>query len=104
MKEITVAELKQLKDDKADFQLIDVREDHEIEICEIGGKHIPMAEVIDNLDLISKDKKIIVMCRSGARSANICNVLIDEGYEDVFNLKGGILAWSREIDSSIEQY
>ena len=57
MEEITVTELKQLKDENEDFQLIDVREEHEIEICEIGGEHIPMGEVFDNLEKISKTKK-----------------------------------------------
>ncbi len=104
MKEITVAELKKLKDTNADFQLIDVREEHEVEICEIGGEHIPMAEVMDNLDKISKDKQIVVHCKAGGRSAAICQALETKGYTNVFNLKGGILAWSNEIDNSIAKY
>ena len=104
MKEITVTELKQLKDSKADFQLIDVREDHELEICEIGGEHIPMGDVMDNLDKISKTKKVVIMCRSGARSGTICGALEAENFDNVYNLKGGILAWSREIDPSVTQY
>jgi adenylyltransferase/sulfurtransferase len=104
MEEITVTELKQLKDENEDFQLIDVREEHEIEICEIGGEHIPMGEVFDNLEKISKTKKVVVMCRSGARSGNICNALINEGYDNVYNLKGGILAWANEIDPELPTY
>ncbi len=104
MKEITVSELKKLKDSNADFQLIDVREDHELEICEIGGLHIPMGEVMDNLDKISKDKQVVIHCRSGARSGAICQALEANGYTNAYNLKGGIIAWSTEIDSSITKY
>lgn len=104
MKEITVSELKKLKDSKADFQLIDVREEHEVEICEIGGEHIPMGDVMDNLDKISKSKQVIIHCRSGARSGAICNTLENEGFNNVYNLKGGIIAWANEIDPSVTKY
>lgn len=104
MKEVTVSELKKLKDDKADFQLIDVREEHELEICEIGGTHIAMGEVMENLDKISKDKQVIIHCRSGARSGAICQALEANGFNNVYNLKGGIIAWSTEIDPSITKY
>ncbi|MGZ4049419.1 MAG: rhodanese-like domain-containing protein [Bacteroidia bacterium] len=104
MKEITVTELKKLKDSKADFQLIDVREEHELEISEIGGEHIAMGEVMDNLDKISKDKQVIIHCRSGARSGAICQALEANGFSNVYNLKGGIIAWSTEIDPSVTKY
>lgn len=104
MKEITVSELKKLKDDNANFQLIDVREEHELEICHIGGEHIAMGEVMDNLDKISKDRQVIIHCRSGARSGAICQALESSGYTNVYNLKGGIIAWSTEIDPSITKY
>jgi sulfur-carrier protein adenylyltransferase/sulfurtransferase len=104
MKEVTVAELKKLRDSNADFQLIDVREEHELEICEIGGEHIPMGDVMDNLDKISKNKQVIVHCRSGARSGAICQALETQGYNNVYNLKGGIIAWANEIDPSLTKY
>ncbi len=104
MKEVTVSELKKLKDSQADFQLIDVREEHELEICEIGGIHIAMSEVMENLDKISKDKQVIIHCRSGARSGAICQALEANGFSNVYNLKGGIIAWSAEIDPSITKY
>lgn len=104
MKEVTVTELKDLKDGNADFQLIDVREDHELEICEIGGEHIPMGDIMDNLDKIATDKQVIIMCRSGARSGSVCNALETQGFDNVYNLKGGILAWANEIDPEMEQY
>lgn len=104
MKEITVSELKTLKDNNADFQLIDVREVHEVEICEMGGEHIPMGNVMDNLGKISKTKQVIVHCRSGARSGAICQALEKEGYTNVYNLKGGIIAWATDVDTTLTKY
>jgi rhodanese-related sulfurtransferase len=104
MKEVTVTELKQLIDNKNDFQLIDVREPHEAEIAEIGGLLIPMGQVMDNLNKIAKDKQVVIHCRSGARSGAICQALEKEGYNNVYNLKGGILAWANEIDHSVTKY
>ena len=105
MKEITVQELKKMRDGKEDFQLIDVREMHEVEIAEIGGMHIPMGEVMDNLDKIPKDKRVIVHCRSGARSGAIVQALESQhGFTNLYNLKGGILAYANEIDQNLTKY
>jgi sulfur-carrier protein adenylyltransferase/sulfurtransferase len=104
MKEITVSELKKMRDEKHDFQLIDVREEHELEICEIGGEHIPMGDVMENLDKVSKTKQVVIHCRSGARSGAICQALETQGYSNVYNLKGGIIAWANEIDTSLTKY
>ncbi|MDH4058082.1 MAG: ThiF family adenylyltransferase [Cyclobacteriaceae bacterium] len=102
MKEITVKELKAALDSKEDIQLIDVREIHENELSNIGGKHIPMAEVPMNTDKIETDKKVVVYCRSGARSGNIINWLEkNKNLTNLYNLKGGMLAWRNEIDSSV---
>lgn len=104
MKEISVQELKEMKDTKADFQLIDVREEMEFDTCNIEGELIPMGTVMDNLDKISKDKKVIVHCKSGKRSATIVQVLEMQGYTNVYNLRGGIMAWSDEIDPTVPKY
>lgn len=105
MKEKTVEQLKQMLDNKEDFQLIDVREPHEFEICNLGGELIPMNEVPSNLDKISKDKTVVVHCRSGARSGNIVQYLESNyGYTNLYNLKGGILAWADEIDPEMPKY
>jgi molybdopterin/thiamine biosynthesis adenylyltransferase/rhodanese-related sulfurtransferase len=105
MKEVTVQDLKQLKDSGADFQLIDVREPHEFDICDLGGELIPQADIPSNVDKISKDKQVIVHCRSGARSGNMIQWLEkNHGFTNLYNLKGGILAWSREIDPTMPQY
>ena|ERR1051326_623309 len=104
MKEVTCSELKKMMDAEEDFQLIDVREEHEVDIASIGGELIPMGEVMDNLDKISKEKKVIVYCRSGNRSGTIANALERNGFTNVYNLKGGILAWADEIDTAMTKY
>lgn len=105
MKEVTVKELKQLIDDGADFQLIDVREPNEFEFANINGELIPMGSVPENVDKFSKDKQVIVQCRSGKRSADVIHFLEqNHGYDNLYNLVGGILAWSDEIDSSVPKY
>lgn len=105
MKEITVQELKAKLDNGDDFQLIDVREEHEAEIAQIGGELIPMGEILGQTDRVSRDKMVVIHCRSGARSGTIVNALeAQHGFTNLYNLKGGILAWAREIDPSIPQY
>lgn len=102
MKEVTVQELKSMIDNKDDFQLVDVREPHENDISNLGGELIPMADVPHNTDRISKTKKVVIHCRSGGRSGNIIQWLEkNHGYTNLYNLKGGILAWAKEIDPSI---
>ena len=104
MKEVSCPELKKMLDAKEDFQLIDVREEYEKEIADIGGELIPMGDVMNNLDKISHDKKVVIYCRSGNRSGVITNALEAQGFKNIFNLKGGILGWANEIDPSITKY
>ncbi len=105
MKEVTVQELKSMMDAKEDFHVIDVREPHEFEICNLGAPLIPMGKVPDHLSEISKDKKVVIHCRSGARSGNVVRYLEENhGYTNLYNLRGGILAWADEIDSSMTKY
>jgi adenylyltransferase/sulfurtransferase len=105
MKEITVQELKALKDAQKDFQLIDVREPHEFELCNLGGELIPQSEIPANVDRISKTKQVVIHCRSGARSGNMIQWLEkNHGFTNLYNLKGGILAWADQIDPSIPKY
>ena len=105
MKEITVQELKAKLDNKEDFQLIDVRELNEREFTNIGGDHISMGSVMQSLDKIDKEKDVVIYCRSGSRSGQVIGFLeMNHGYKNLYNLKGGILAWSSEIDDSIKKY
>lgn len=94
VKKITVTELKKMMAQKVDFQLIDVREDFEYEIAEMGGELIPLATILDNEKRISRTKKVIIHCRSGARSATAIRQLQQlDGFDNLYNLEGGILAW-----------
>jgi adenylyltransferase/sulfurtransferase len=105
MKEITVRELKSKIDNNEDLQLIDVREDNERAFTNIGGDHISMGSLMQNLDKINKDKDVVIYCRSGSRSGQVVSFLeANQGFENLYNLKGGILAWSDEIDDSIKKY
>lgn len=102
MKEKTVAELKQMLDEGIDFQLIDVREEHEFDSANLNGELIPLGNIIGEADKIRKDVPVIVHCRSGSRSAAAINELEKRfGFENLYNLKGGIMAYSKEIDPSL---
>lgn len=105
MNEITVTEFKKMKDNHEDFQLIDVREPHEVEIASIGGDLIPMGTIMENLNKISKTKKVIIHCRSGARSGSVVQALVSQhGFTNLYNLKGGLLAYAKEIDPTLAIY
>lgn len=106
MKEITVQELKKKFDKGDNFFLLDVREQFEYQISNIDGELIPLDLLPEKIKEIEdkKDDEVIVMCRSGGRSAKACELLSKHGFEDVKNLKGGINAWAREIDSSLPVY
>lgn len=102
---VTVKELKSKIDNKEDFQLIDVREPYEYEIANIGGELIPMAQILNNIDKINKEKQVIIHCRSGKRSAAVIDALErDHGFNNLANLQGGILAYADEIDPSLAKY
>lgn len=105
MKEVTVQELKEMMDSKADFQLIDVREPHEYDICNLEGELIPMSDIPNNVDKISRDKKVVIHCRSGKRSGDMLLWLEkNHGFTNLYNLKGGVLAWAKEIDPEFPTY
>lgn len=105
MKEVTVQELKELMDSGADFQLIDVREPHEYDICNLDGELIPQGDIPSSVEKIDKNKKVILHCRSGARSGNMVQWLEkNHGFQNLYNLKGGILAWAKEIDPEMPTY
>lgn len=104
-KEITVPELKKWMDDKEDFRILDVREPYEYEIANLGGQLIPLNKLEENIQKIPVGKKVVVHCRSGKRSADAIEILEKKYKMDkLYNLKGGILAWADEIDSSMAKY
>jgi sulfur-carrier protein adenylyltransferase/sulfurtransferase len=102
MKEVTATELKKILDSKEDIQLIDVREPFEFEAGHIESELIPMNTIPQNLEKISKDKKVIIVCRSGNRSGNVIRFMEGHGFENLYNLKGGLLAWKKEVDGSMK--
>ncbi|MEM6523565.1 MAG: molybdopterin-synthase adenylyltransferase MoeB [Bacteroidota bacterium] len=105
VKEITVQELEQLKAQGKEFQLIDVREPYEFEIAEMGGELVPLDSVIEHVEKISSDRQVIVHCRSGVRSANAIRALEDKfGFTNLYNLRGGILAYADQIDQRLAKY
>ena len=94
-------------DNHTDFQLVDVREEYEYAASNLGGILIPLSILKKNADLedilkkISKDKTVILHCKSGARSREAMDILNKNGFSDLKNLTGGILAFSKEIDKSL---
>lgn len=94
-----------MQDAGTEFQLIDVREDYEVEICTLGGTHIPMGEIVEKADQIRRDIPVVVHCRSGKRSAAVISHLESAmNYNNLSNLAGGILAYAEEIDTSLDKY
>lgn len=105
VKEVSVQELSQFKNEGQSYELVDVREPFEFEIAQIGGKLIPLKQVEERVEEIPFDKKVVVHCRSGVRSAKAIKQLENKyGFQNLYNLKGGILAWADEIDETIAKY
>lgn len=104
MKEISVQDLKQKIDNKEDFQLIDVRETFEYETSNLDGLNIPLGGILIETDKIATDKPVIVQCRSGKRSAAAIMQLEQQGFTNLYNLKGGILAWQEAFDPNMPVY
>ena len=102
--QLTVKELKRRIDAGEDVFILDVREPFEYQIAQIGGTLIPQNEVPSRLSEIDRDREIVVQCKSGGRSQRIAEFLKQAGYPRVVNLAGGILAWSDEIDPSVQKY
>ncbi len=106
IKEISVETLQEWRNTGKEHQLIDVRETYEVEIAEIQGQHIPLAELPGHLEAIRNDIDVVIHCRSGARSARAVQYIMSSRPEvtKIYNLAGGILAWADKIDTSIEKY
>ena len=104
MEEITVEELKRKIDAGEDFQLIDVREPFEYEVSNLGGENIPLSGIMIESDKIATDKPVIVQCRSGKRSAAAIMQFQTLGFDNLYNLEGGILAWKEQYDPSMPIY
>lgn len=103
--EITVRELKQLRDKNPDLYLLDVREEMEWDIARIEGAHLkPLSTLEDDFADIPKDQHVYCYCKVGGRSAMAIEFLKSQGYSRLSNVKGGINAWSAEVDPSVPRY
>lgn len=104
-KEISATEAAKLRRDEPETVFLDVREDEELAICRIDGAlHIPMGAIPGKIASLPSDKKIIVLCHHGMRSANVQQYLIACGFDNVFNLAGGIHAWAIQVDPEMARY
>ena len=105
VEEITVEQFSDIKENKADIVLIDVREPHEYEICNIeGSRLIPLGELKDRTDELDPKDEIVVHCHHGGRSMKAATFLAEQGFNKVKNLKGGIDEWAEKYDSEMARY
>lgn len=102
--EISVEELKQRLDKKDDLFVLDVREPHEYQICNLNGYLIPLNDLPKRVHELDPSKDMVVHCRSGGRSAKAVEFLRQAGFTKAKNLAGGILAWSDRIDPKVPKY
>jgi adenylyltransferase/sulfurtransferase len=102
--EITARELKQRLDQGDDLFILDVREPHEYQICNLKGHLIPLGELPRRVHELDSSREIVAHCRSGKRSAQAVDFLRKAGFRKICNLHGGILSWSTEVDPAVPRY
>lgn len=105
VRELDVEELARWGETDRSFTLLDVRRDDELEQAAVSGAlHIPMHEVQRRIGEVPRDKPLVVMCHYGDRSWRVARFLLTDGFQEVYNLEGGIDAYSLRVDSSIPRY
>jgi rhodanese-related sulfurtransferase len=106
IKDMTPREFVERRAGGAELTLIDVREDWETTLAPVPADHlhIPMGQIADRLGELDPSRETVVICRSGGRSLQVAHFLSSRGFASVYNLAGGILAWSRDLDPRIPQY
>ncbi len=102
--EMGARELKQRLDRGDDLFILDVREPHEYQICNLGGYLLPLGELARRAHELDSSREIVAHCRCGKRSADAVVFLRKAGFRKICNLRGGILAWSDEVDPSVPKY
>jgi adenylyltransferase/sulfurtransferase len=102
--EMTPRELKQRLDHGDNIFVLDVREPHEYQICNLNGYLIPLGDLPKRVHELDSSREIVAHCRSGKRSAEAAEFLRKAGFRKIWNLKGGILAWADEVDPSVPKY
>lgn len=102
MKQVSPLELQNWRSESENVTLIDIREKYEFDFSNIGALSIPMAEILDRLDEIPNSGKVVLHCRTGKRAEAMIDYLeTNHHYSNLYNLTGGILAWSEEVDASV---
>ena len=104
IQEITATELKARQDKGDKLFILDVREPHEYQICNLNGKLIPLGELTRRVNELDSSVEMVVHCRSGKRSADAIHFLQTAGFKKLLNLKGGVLAWADEVDPKMPKY
>jgi molybdopterin/thiamine biosynthesis adenylyltransferase/rhodanese-related sulfurtransferase len=102
--EIAVEELKRKLDRGEDVYILDVREPHEYQICNLGGHLIPLGELPKRVHELDSSREIVAHCKMGGRSAKAVDFLRQAGFTKVKNLQGGILAWADRVDTKMPKY
>jgi sulfur-carrier protein adenylyltransferase/sulfurtransferase len=102
--EITVSEFVALKERGVNYVLLDVREEYEYAICNLGGKLIPLSQLPQQLPFLDKTVLYIVHCKIGGRGSKAVKMMQEQGFSSVKNIRGGILAWIQEIDPQMAVY
>jgi sulfur-carrier protein adenylyltransferase/sulfurtransferase len=102
--ELTPRELKEKLDRGEDIFVLDVREPHEYQICNLHGHLIPLGELPRRVHELDSAREIVAHCKSGKRSAQAVDFLRQAGFRKIYNLRGGILSWSTEVDPSVPRY
>jgi rhodanese-related sulfurtransferase len=102
--QIQAEELKQRLDAGDDLFLLDVRDEYEYEISNIGGYLIPLPELSKRVHELDPNQEIVAMCKMGTRSAQAAALLHEAGFAKVSNLRGGIRAWSDRVDPKVRKY
>ena len=112
IKEISVTEVATKRQNQDDFILLDVREDQELKIANLGENvvHLPLSKLADQRleaipeALADKNKEVVVMCHHGGRSAQVAAFLQASGWTNVYNMTGGIHHWSLAVDNTVSTY
>ena len=100
--DISVEELKRLRDEGVDFVLVDVREPREYEVSHLEGVLIPLGQLAGRMDELDKEAHVVVHCRSGGRSAKAVELLRGAGFTNAWNVQGGLLAWAERIEPGLD--
>jgi rhodanese-related sulfurtransferase len=106
IKDMTPREFLDRRAGGSEMTLLDVREDWETTLAPVPTDilHIPMGQIADRVAELDPKRETVVICRSGGRSLEVARFLSSHGFASVYNLTGGILAWSRDLDPRIPQY